>query len=236
MLSVGVLIKRTVDWVIRLRRNSEVYFDRRSQSEIRSTRERYKYKMPKFQMNEPAASIIVDLRIPGRWSHPRDLIERLPDGCRVTPEALILPDGARIDLGFLPPDDQFPAIFRSSCRRLPPEQERATADGYTINVTLHGFAASRAAPDGSSACLLAFSRFSRKNCCKSADAKCVDGAYSGKEIMDTHHSAFSMGVHIFFHIFLRPISTRGKRGNTRNSDSGFLTASQLPVNRLSLTT
>jgi hypothetical protein len=94
--------------------------------------------MPKFQMNEPAPSIIVDLRIPGRWSHPRDLIERLPDGCRVTPEALILPDGARIDLGFLPPDDQFPGIFRSCCRQPPTEKELATADGYTVNVTLSG--------------------------------------------------------------------------------------------------
>jgi hypothetical protein len=94
--------------------------------------------MPKFQMNKPVPSIIVDLRIPGRWSHPRDLIERLPDGYRVTPEALILPDGARIDLGFLPSDGQFPSIFRSSCRRLPTEEELATADGYTINVTLSG--------------------------------------------------------------------------------------------------
>ena len=92
--------------------------------------------MPKFQMNEPTPSIIVDLRIPGRWSHPRDLVARLPDGCRVTPKALILPDGARVDLGFLPPDDQFPSIFRSSCRRLPTEEELATADGYTVNVTL----------------------------------------------------------------------------------------------------
>ena len=89
-------------------------------------------------MNEPAPSIIVDLRIPGRWSHPGDLIERLPHGCRVTPKALILPDGARIDLGFLPPDDQFPGIFRSSCRWPPTEEELTTADRYTVNVTLSG--------------------------------------------------------------------------------------------------
>ena len=94
--------------------------------------------MPKFQMNKPAPSIIVDLRIPGRWPHPRDLIKRLPDGCRVTAKALILPDGARIDLGFLPSDDQFPGIFRSSCRRPPTEEELATADRYTVNVTLSG--------------------------------------------------------------------------------------------------
>jgi hypothetical protein len=89
-------------------------------------------------MNEPASSVIVDLRIPGTWSHPKELIERLPDGCRVTPEQLILPDGARVDLGFLPPDDQFPGIFRSSCRRPPTAEELATAAGYTVNVTLSG--------------------------------------------------------------------------------------------------
>jgi len=92
--------------------------------------------MPKFPMNEPGPPINVDLRIPGRWSHPRDLIERLPDGCRMKPGTLTLPDGARVDVGFLPPDDQFPGIFRSSCRRLPTEEELATADGYTVNVAL----------------------------------------------------------------------------------------------------
>jgi hypothetical protein len=60
----------------------------------------------------------------------------------VTPQALILPDGAQIDLGFSPPDDQFPGIFRSSCRRPPTEKELATADGYTVNVTLSGIGGS----------------------------------------------------------------------------------------------
>lgn len=94
--------------------------------------------MPKTTMNITAPSIIVDLRIPGRWSHPRDLIERLPDSCRMTPQVLILPGGARIDLGFFPPDNQFPGIFRSVCRLPPTEKELATANGYTVNVTLSG--------------------------------------------------------------------------------------------------
>ncbi len=72
--------------------------------------------------------------------HPRDLVRRLPDGCRMTPEALIPPDNTRIDLGFLPPDGQFPGIFRSSCRRPPTDEELARVDGYTVNATLsfHG--------------------------------------------------------------------------------------------------
>jgi hypothetical protein len=95
-------------------------------------------KNAKVSDKPTAPSVIVDLRIPGPWSHPRDLIERLPDSCHATPQALILPDGARIDLGFLPPDDQFPGIFRSVCRRPPTEKELATVDGYTVNVTLSG--------------------------------------------------------------------------------------------------
>ena len=89
-------------------------------------------------MNEPAPPVVVDLRIPGRWSHPRELIQRLPDGCRVTPESLVLPDGARVNLGFREPDDQFPGIFRSSCRQPPTEEELTVADGYTVNVLLSG--------------------------------------------------------------------------------------------------
>lgn len=96
-------------------------------------------------MNEPAPPVTVALRIPGRWLHPRELIERLPAGCRVTPEALILPDGTRVDLGFMEPDDQFPGIFRSSCRQPPTEEELATADGYLVNVVLSGKGGSMAA-------------------------------------------------------------------------------------------
>jgi hypothetical protein len=95
--------------------------------------------MPQSQMNKTTKttpSIMVDLRIPGRWPHPKDLIERLPKNWRATPQLLILPDGARIELGFFPPDDQFPKVFRSSCRWPPTEEELATADGYTVNVTL----------------------------------------------------------------------------------------------------
>ncbi|MEX2137966.1 MAG: hypothetical protein WD894_01805 [Pirellulales bacterium] len=89
-------------------------------------------------MNPPAPPITVDLRIPGTWSHPRELIERLPAGCRLTPEALILPDETQVDVGFLDADDQFAEIFRSSCRRPATEEELATVDGFTVNVVLSG--------------------------------------------------------------------------------------------------
>jgi hypothetical protein len=91
------------------------------------------------QMDKTTPSIIVDLRIPGRWSNPKDLIGRLPNGCRITPQSLTLPEGARMDLGFFPPDEQFPKIFRSICRRSSPsKKELASVDGYKLNVTLSG--------------------------------------------------------------------------------------------------
>jgi hypothetical protein len=89
-------------------------------------------------MNEPAAPVTVALRIPGKWSHPGELIERLPAGCRLTPEALVLPDATLVEWGAMQADDQFAQIFRSSCRQAATEDELATVDGYTVNVLLSG--------------------------------------------------------------------------------------------------
>ena len=89
-------------------------------------------------MNEPAAPVTVALRIPGQWAHPRELIQRLPAGCRLTPEALILPDTTRVEFGAMAADDEFAQIFRSSCRQPAAEDELATVDGYTVNVLLSG--------------------------------------------------------------------------------------------------
>src|SRR5229473_849335 len=89
-------------------------------------------------MNEPAAPITISLRIPGKWSHPREHIQRLPAGCRLTAEALILPDTTRIEFGAMAADNQFAQIFRSSCRQSATKDELATVDGYTVNVLLSG--------------------------------------------------------------------------------------------------
>ncbi len=89
-------------------------------------------------MNEPAAPIRIDLRIPGTWSHPQELIQRLPTDCRLTPEALTLPDGTQVEFGAMAADDQFAQIFRSSCRQPAEAEELRTVDGYTVNVLLSG--------------------------------------------------------------------------------------------------
>src|SRR5437588_8285087 len=91
-----------------------------------------------FKMNEPAAPVTIALRIPGKWSHPRELSERLPAGCRLTPETLTLPDSTEIGFGAAAADDQFARIFQSSCRQPATAEELATVDGYTVNVLLSG--------------------------------------------------------------------------------------------------
>src|SRR6478609_11456855 len=89
-------------------------------------------------MDDSSNAIEVTLRIPGTWSHPRELLEALPAGYRLTPEALIMPDGTKVEFNPLPPDDQFAKIFRASCRRPPREEELAKVAGYTVNVCLSG--------------------------------------------------------------------------------------------------
>jgi hypothetical protein len=89
-------------------------------------------------MNEPAAPVEIALRIPGKWSHPRELVQRLPAGCRLTAKGLILPDTTQVEFGAVPADDQFAQVFRSSCRRPAPDDELATVDSYTVNVFLSG--------------------------------------------------------------------------------------------------
>lgn len=89
-------------------------------------------------MNEPTAPIRIAMRIPGPWTHPQELISRLPDGCRLTPELLALPDGTEVEFGAAAADDQFAQIFRSSCREVPSDDELATVERYSVNVFLSG--------------------------------------------------------------------------------------------------
>jgi hypothetical protein len=93
-------------------------------------------------MNEPDTPVTVSLRIPGQWSHPRELVQQLPDGYRLTAEGLILPDSTRIEFGAVDADDQFAQIFRSSCRQPPTEDELAAVDAYRVNVFLSGLGGS----------------------------------------------------------------------------------------------
>jgi hypothetical protein len=89
-----------------------------------------------MNLNEPA--VTVALRIPGLWSHPKELVERLPAGYELTPEALIMPNKTEIGFGAARADSQFAKIFRSSCRQQPTDAELKTVDGYKVNAFLMG--------------------------------------------------------------------------------------------------
>lgn len=90
-------------------------------------------------MNESSEHAVqITLRIPGAWNHPRELLERMPEGYRLEPETLFLPGGTKIDFMPMAPDEQFPGIFASSCRRPPTDDEQAIVSRYTVNVALTG--------------------------------------------------------------------------------------------------
>lgn len=80
----------------------------------------------------------VQLRIPGAWSEPGELIAGLPAGFSLSPEALTMPDGARVGFTPVPADDQFAGIFASSCRQPATQEEMEIVGGYTINAILSG--------------------------------------------------------------------------------------------------
>jgi hypothetical protein len=61
----------------------------------------------------------------------------MPEGYRLTPETLFLPDQTEIEFGAMPADDQFAAIFRSSCRNAD-DDELEAVDGYRVNALLCG--------------------------------------------------------------------------------------------------
>lgn len=89
-------------------------------------------------MTSSDASVQTTLRIPGAWSHPRELLERIPDGVRLKPESLLLPDGTEIELVAIPPDEQFAEIFSSACRRPATDEELEIIGRYTVNIALTG--------------------------------------------------------------------------------------------------
>lgn len=87
-------------------------------------------------MSQPAIEIA--FRIPGPWGHPKELLDRLPAGCRLTPESLSLADGTEVGFGAAPADNQFAAIFLSSCRNEPTPAEQKTVENYRVNAFLMG--------------------------------------------------------------------------------------------------
>lgn len=80
----------------------------------------------------------IALRIPGIWSSLQQLRDSLPDGTQLTEAKVILKDGSECEYFVLPADEQFPQIFRSSCRRIPTREEQRKVSRYTFCIALSG--------------------------------------------------------------------------------------------------
>ncbi|NIP87402.1 MAG: hypothetical protein GTO03_18355 [Planctomycetales bacterium] len=89
-------------------------------------------------MNLSNPPMEIALRIPGTWSDPSELIERLPAGFELTAETLVLPDGSQIEVALLPADEQFPMVFGYACRQPATAEEMKAVRNYRLNVGLIG--------------------------------------------------------------------------------------------------
>jgi len=89
-------------------------------------------------MFEPIPSVAIVFRIPGVWTGPEDFASRLPAGCRMSKEGLVLADGRVVEMHAVKADEQFASVFRASCRQPPKAEELAVVDRYAVNVVLEG--------------------------------------------------------------------------------------------------
>jgi hypothetical protein len=87
-------------------------------------------------VSDADSKIEIVIRIPGTWAHPGELVQRMPPECRLSPEGLTLPDGKRVEIAPMPPDEQFAGIFKTSCRRAPTPDELDQVKRYTVNIGL----------------------------------------------------------------------------------------------------
>ena len=96
-------------------------------------------------MSVADAEVTTILRIPGTWRHPSDLVARMPEGFRLTSQAVILPDGTEIEYAPMPPDDMFAKVFQTACRHPAAAKEMRRVSRYTVNLGLSGPGGSMAA-------------------------------------------------------------------------------------------
>lgn len=89
-------------------------------------------------MSEPKTAVNITLRVPGAWGHPGELLQRMPEGFQLSPNAMTLPDGTQLEFVPMPPDGQFAQVFRSACRHPATDEELQTVANYQVNIGLSG--------------------------------------------------------------------------------------------------
>jgi hypothetical protein len=78
------------------------------------------------------------VRIPGPWKGPEEVADRLPAGFHLQQQELVMPDGRCLVFQAMPPDNEFPSVFRIACRRSPKQNEMAGVESYRVNFALIG--------------------------------------------------------------------------------------------------
>jgi len=78
----------------------------------------------------------ITVRVPGPWTGLADLAASLPAGVELGPDELRMPDGDRLELVPMPPDDVFPDLFMRSCRTRRHRSLRRQLQAYAVNVCL----------------------------------------------------------------------------------------------------
>ncbi len=89
-------------------------------------------------MGQELDHIEINMRIPGQWNHPGELIERLPEGVQLKGQSLVLADGSEFYIDAMKADDQFADICRTSCRNKPTPEEAEAIENYKVNILLSG--------------------------------------------------------------------------------------------------
>lgn len=96
-------------------------------------------------MVNPRPTIRVTLRMPGIWESPAVLLDAIPSGHQLTPDAFVMPDGTSLEMDLVDTDEQFDSVFASMCRREPSDEEKAIIENYRVNLCLTGDGGSLAA-------------------------------------------------------------------------------------------
>lgn len=89
-------------------------------------------------MKSALAAPGITQRIMGDWEQPGEMMERLPEGFKLTPEALILPGGESLEFVPKRSEEEFAQIFRSSCRGPLSPQKEAWLSRSRVNLGLNG--------------------------------------------------------------------------------------------------
>ena len=80
----------------------------------------------------------ITLRIPGAWAHPQELIDAIPKGFQLLPDAVVSPEGVRYGMDMLPPDEMLGPMFAEQARTPLSTDEQKTLDNFQVNICLTG--------------------------------------------------------------------------------------------------